>query len=125
MIIRTGKEVRFLDEMDRQRYLAHDPEFSRIIRYWLFDAMPDSRTRPNHRVLDGGIAPMDWPGWFTCAPPLGEGCRCTLVGITGRRREALLGTGHYFDLTAGIPEGAGLDPGYVRPAHSIYNDPVR
>lgn len=119
-----GREQSILGEVERQRRIALDPEVNWIIRFWLFDAMLDPRTRPNHRVLDGGIAPMDWAGWHICAPPLGEGCRCSLIGITGMRARKLIASGgRYFDLTAGIPPGAGLDAGYVRPAGSIYNQP--
>jgi len=122
MIIRGEKEIRFLDEADRQRYIVEESGVGHVLRFWLFDAMVDSRTRQNHRVLDGGIAPTDWPGWMQCAPPLGDGCRCTLIAIGARRARKLLACGgRYFDLTAGVPAGAGMDAGYARPAHSIYN----
>ncbi|MCZ7563810.1 MAG: phage head morphogenesis protein [Burkholderiales bacterium] len=50
--------------------------------YLMYDAVNDSRTRPNHKALDGYIAPYGDPFWRTHTPPLGYNCRCTLVSLT-------------------------------------------
>jgi hypothetical protein len=92
-----------------------DPEIMTIIPYFLFDAILDSRVRPNHACLDGGIAPASWAGWNRFAPPLGPGCRCTLVAITGVRARRLLAEGApYFDVRLSPPANAGPDAGWDR-----------
>ena len=93
--------------------MLSDPEVRAIVSHRLYDAILDQFTRPNHRALDGGIAPWDWPGWSTYAPPNGFNCRCSLIGITGVRAAKLLAAGgQYFDLTQGVPALAGPDPGF-------------
>ncbi len=95
----------------------NDPEVKRVVSWRLFDAILDFATRPNHRVLDGGLAPADWPGWMRYAPLLGWNCRCTLVGVTSSWARKLLDGGRpYFDLTQGVPALAGPDPGFARAA---------
>lgn len=39
----------------------------------------DSRVRPEHKILDGTIRPIDDPFWNTHTPPLDWGCRCDVV----------------------------------------------
>lgn len=92
--------------------MLDDPEVKKIVAYRLYDAIIDSRTRPNHAALDGGIAPADWEGWPEYAPPNGFNCRCTLVGITAVRARRMLESNEGFDLTVKIPVGAGPDPGF-------------
>jgi len=95
----------------------NDPEVKRVVSWRLFDAMLDFATRPNHRALDGGLAPADWPGWIRYAPLLGYNCRCTLVGVTASWARELLGRGRpYFDLTQDVPALAGPDPGFAKAA---------
>jgi SPP1 gp7 family putative phage head morphogenesis protein len=92
--------------------MLNDPDVVKIVSFRMYDAIIDNRTRWNHALLDGGIAPWDWPGWERYAPPNGFNCRCTLVGITGSRADSLLGAGFYKDLTEGVPFGAGPDYGF-------------
>lgn len=104
-----------MNQQDKNRdELLNDPDVRRIVTHRLFDAIVDSDTRLNHLVLDRGIAPADWPGWKTYAPPLGRGCRCTLIAITDARAHAMIESGKGFDLTKGVPEGAGPDLGWDR-----------
>jgi hypothetical protein len=92
-----------------------DPDVRLVVPYLLFDAILDSSTRSNHRALNGGIAPLSWTGWNRFAPPLGLGCRCTLIGITRARAGKLLANGaSYFDLLQAIPPGAGPDAEWRR-----------
>lgn len=90
------------------------PDVAGVIAYRLFDAIKGSNEPENHCVLDGGIAPADWPGWNTYSPPLGRGCCCALIGITAGRARRMIGSGEGFDLTKGAPERAGPDDGWVR-----------
>lgn len=90
------------------------PEIRATLGYFLFDAIVDSVVRPNHRVLDNGIAPVDWPGWDRYRDPLGYNCRCQRIAITSDRAQRMIDAGEGFDLTAGVPAGAGPDPGFVR-----------
>ncbi len=96
----------------RQRELR-DPEVARFLTHWLYDAM-DEGPRPNHDALNGGIAPVDWPGWEIYAPPLGKGCMCDVSGITSAHARRMLESGEAFDLTKNMPAGAGPDPGWSR-----------
>ncbi len=46
--------------------------------YLMYDAVNDSRTRPQHLEWDGLVLPVDHPFWKTHGPPNGWGCRCIL-----------------------------------------------
>jgi len=60
-------------------------ERNRERRPWLmFDAINDSRVRPNHLALDGVIRHIDDDVWDRISPPLGFNCRCTLRALTDR-----------------------------------------
>ena len=115
------RQIHALREPEHQRQVAEDPAANRIITHWLFNALRKDCPE-NHRALDGGIAPVTWEGWRRCAPPLSELCTCGLIGINSARAGKLLATPGFFDLTARIPEGAGLDAGYRRPSSSIYGE---
>jgi len=39
----------------------------------------DGRVRPEHKILEGTIRPIDDPFWKTHTPPLDWGCRCDVV----------------------------------------------
>lgn len=39
----------------------------------------DDRVRPEHKILDGTIRPIDDPFWKTHTPPLDWGCRCDII----------------------------------------------
>ncbi len=77
-------------------------EMNRHRRPWLmFDAINDSRVRPNHLALDGVIRHIDDPVWDRISPPLGFGCRCTTRALTDRaarrrggRTESVPAEGH-------------------------------
>lgn len=92
-----------------------EPEISAVVSWRLFDAMVGSGCPVNHEVLDNGVAPADWAGWKDLRPPLGPGCSCCTIGITRARAMRLIAEGKAFDLTKGLPDGAGPDHGWVRP----------
>lgn len=91
------------------------PEIRRVLTHWLFDSYNDADTRDNHLALDGGIAPLEWPGWARYGDPLGHQCRCARSAILGVRAQRLIASGApYKDLTVSIPAGAGPDPGFTK-----------
>jgi len=99
----------------REERLA-DPGVRQLLPYGLFDAMMDSRVRPNHAALDGAIAPWNWwdgPG-SRYRVKLGYNCRCELIGISRLRAEEMLANGEGYDATVGVPAEAGPDPGWER-----------
>lgn len=50
--------------------------------YWMYVAILDARTRPEHRALHGTIARYDSPFWRYFYPPNGFNCRCTVQALT-------------------------------------------
>lgn len=50
--------------------------------YFIYDAVNDSRTRPNHAALDGVVKRADDDFWTNHTPPLGFNCRCVLRTLT-------------------------------------------
>jgi SPP1 gp7 family putative phage head morphogenesis protein len=58
-------------------------------RPWLmYDAINDSRTRPNHTAMDNTILHRDDPWWNTHYPPCGYRCRCTVISLTEKQAQA-------------------------------------
>lgn len=58
--------------------------------YLEYSAINDSKTRDEHRRMDGFIAAYDDPIWFLWRPPNGFNCRCILIKRTKRQYEALI-----------------------------------
>lgn len=50
--------------------------------YLMYDAINDTRTRPNHIAMDNVILHRDDPWWKTHYPPNGFRCRCTVIALT-------------------------------------------
>jgi len=50
--------------------------------YWQYDALNDSRTRPEHAAQDGKVYPADHPYWDTWYPPNGHNCRCSVRALS-------------------------------------------
>lgn len=48
----------------------------------MYDAVDDSRTRPEHQALDGKVLPADSEFWNSHFPPNGWNCRCGVVQMT-------------------------------------------
>lgn len=69
--------------------------------YLMYDAINDSRTRPNHTAMDGTILHRDDPWWRTHYPPCGYRCRCTVISLSERQLQARGGVS---------PRGPDVDP---------------
>ena len=50
----------------------------RLMTWWRYSAVNDSRTRPTHRALNGIVRHRDDPFWDVFFPPNGFNCRCSV-----------------------------------------------
>lgn len=55
--------------------------------YLMYDAVNDSRTRPEHLAWDRIVLPWDDPWWQTHYPPNGWRCRCSVIQLSERELE--------------------------------------
>lgn len=55
---------------------------SDVTPYMMYDAVGDSRTRPEHLRLDGTIKKADSSFWDLYTPPLGYNCRCGVIPMS-------------------------------------------
>lgn len=53
--------------------------------YWMYIAINDSKTRPEHAALDGRVFRWDDPIWQSIHPPNGWGCRCRVRALTEKQ----------------------------------------
>ncbi|SDH92192.1 PBECR2 nuclease fold domain-containing protein [Roseospirillum parvum] len=63
---------------------ARERKRGRVL-YLRYQAVLDSRTRPQHKEWHGIILPADHPFWATHYPPNGWQCRCTIQVLTERQ----------------------------------------
>lgn len=76
-IFRTNIQVAYnRGRWEQQKRVAHSRP------YLMYDAINDSRTRPNHLLMDNTILSRDDPWWKTHYPPCGYRCRCTVISLT-------------------------------------------
>jgi len=53
--------------------------------YWMYVAVNDKATRPEHKALHGHVFRWDDPIWQSLYPPNGWGCRCRVRALTERQ----------------------------------------
>ena len=56
--------------------------------YWMYVAIMDNRTRPEHALLNGLVFRFDDPFWDTHYPPLGFNCRCRVRALNSQEVKA-------------------------------------
>ena len=56
--------------------------------YWMYMAVGDDRTRPEHMAHHRKVYPFDHDFWDTWYPPNGFNCRCTVINLSQRQVDA-------------------------------------
>ncbi len=90
--------------------------------YWMYDAVNDSRTRPEHRALNGKVYRHDHPFWDTWYPPNGFRCRCGVTTLSQREIERDGLTVETKDVTGTLIEPT-TPEGVRMPARPLMPDP--
>ncbi len=76
-IFRTNIQTAY--NVGRYRQLNEDVD---VVPYWMYSAVNDSRTRPEHLAMNGRVWPANHPTWDTWYPPNGYRCRCSVIALT-------------------------------------------
>lgn len=71
--------------------------------YWMYSAVMDSGTRPEHAALNGTVRRYDDPFWSEWYPPNGFQCRCTVIALTEEQAKEITGLDNLGDLPSGTP----------------------
>lgn len=92
---------------------AQDPAVQAVVPAFIFSAVGDSDTRPNHEAANEHLWVVTNPVWNRLAPPLGFNCRCGVHGLTTpqlRRMGRLRPDGTVIE--SAVPSDAYPDPGF-------------
>ncbi len=68
-----------------------DPDVVDALPYWQLFTAGDGLVRPSHQALDLFVARFDDPVWKVIFPPIGFGCRCTVVALDAEDASGILG----------------------------------
>jgi SPP1 gp7 family putative phage head morphogenesis protein len=116
-IFRTNLQVAYnRGRYEQQKRVAHSRP------YLMYDAINDSRTRPNHLLMDNTILSRDDPWWRTHYPPCGYRCRCTVISLTEAqaKKRGVSAKGPEVDPDEGWDFNPGED--YEKPLTQALND---
>ena len=92
---------------------AQDPVVRAVIPAFMFSAVGDSDTRPNHMAANEHVWLVNNPVWNRLAPPLGYNCRCQPHAMSVpqlRRMGRLRPDGTVIE--SSVPAGAHPDEGF-------------
>lgn len=59
-----------------------DPDVVEARPYWMYVAVRDGATRPNHQAMNGMVRRYDDPIWQVWYPPNGFNCRCKVIPLS-------------------------------------------
>ncbi len=82
--------------------------------YWMYEAVMDKNTRPNHAKLNGKVFRFDDPIWEKHYPPNGWGCRCSVRALDDddlNEMSLKVSSGTDFDNVIKIDRGWDYNPG--------------
>ena len=82
-IFRTNMNTAFAHGTYRRQMAA-----AHLRPYWMYVAVMDTLTRPEHAALNDKVFRYDDPIWRTLYPPNGFNCRCRVVALTGAEVKA-------------------------------------
>lgn len=85
---------------------AKQQAVKKLLPFWRYVTVGDSRVRPSHAVLSGKVFPADHPFWAENYPPNGFKCRCAVQA-----------------LSKGQVRRLGLDVETEIPGDSVWTDP--
>lgn len=85
---------------------AKQQAVKKLLPFWRYVTVGDSRVRPSHAVLSGKVFPADHPFWTENYPPNGFKCRCAVQA-----------------LSMGQVRRMGLDVETEMPGDSVWTDP--
>lgn len=85
---------------------AKQQAVKKLLPFWRYVTVGDSRVRPSHAVLSGKVFPADHPFWAENYPPNGFKCRCAVQA-----------------LSMGQVRRMGLDVETEMPGDSMWTDP--
>ena len=91
--------------------------------YGMYDAVDDSRTRPEHAAMDGMVAPLADPIWQVWNPSCGHRCRCKRIVLTERQAQRFIEADARRQMDPDLAAAravASPDPGF---ATNVYNEP--
>jgi len=109
-------------------------EQAEVAPFLMYDAVDDSRTRPEHAAWDRKVLPVTHKWWQSHFPPNGYNCRCSVIQLDAEEVEALgleidtsaPADGYYnwtnpkTGDTLRIPNG--IDPGFDRNPGKVHLD---